>query len=209
MVLVVVISPSSQATSCSWPQRADPPWPVWLYWCRRGGGGLEERRGRDRLCVLIGAAAESVFAWSAHGSYEANAAMIGTGFIGALLGAPAGAITVTLKRATSIQRPNTMTHRGTPSANGNWSESRRPQSLCQTLATRAHQHPRPAPRSSARTSRRALTTLMIHPPTQCRVERLHVAVAGRSGQQFGGQAVAGVDLMGVRAQQPGGEHTLH
>jgi hypothetical protein len=50
------------------------------------------------LGVLLGAAAGIVLAWSAHSGYEANDAMIGTGFLGALAGALAGAVVVTLRR---------------------------------------------------------------------------------------------------------------
>jgi hypothetical protein len=48
--------------------------------------------------VLLGAAAGVLFAWLAHGGYEANDAMIGTGCFGALIGAIAGAVVVTLRR---------------------------------------------------------------------------------------------------------------
>jgi hypothetical protein len=50
------------------------------------------------LGVLLGAGAGVVWAWFATGGYEANNSMIGTGFLGALAGALAGAVVVTLRR---------------------------------------------------------------------------------------------------------------
>jgi outer membrane lipoprotein SlyB len=48
--------------------------------------------------ALIGATAGVAWGWLGSGGYEANDSMVGTGFLGALAGALAGAVLVTLRR---------------------------------------------------------------------------------------------------------------
>jgi len=110
VVLVVVNRAGPQATSSSWSRRAGSA--CTSVPLTAGGSGVRsgctdvvaaEEAWMNAavvivLGVLIGAAAGVVFAWLAHGGYEANDAMIGTGFLGALLGALAGAALVTLRR---------------------------------------------------------------------------------------------------------------